>query len=192
MALIDPGTRSPGHVFVQYTHQGKQRTFSMRLQAGVDPSMITAIKTDLEPIAAFFAACMPLSSLIYGFGLKGNDGSVRYRGFFDTAKPGLRGVSGGQLDWLSTTITLQGRGGAIAFGDASGVALTRFHIGGIVPMLPGSKYVSLALTGTYFTDLQTALNLDTKFFADFYGQKADVSDRAPIQFNAHTQAEDGC
>jgi len=190
MPLIDPETRSPGHLFLRYTHVGKPRSLSMRLTNTVDLVDISALAVEANSLAGYFAACMPTTVSFTSWGLKDNDGLETYEASLSDPPSGALSVLVGLDDYYSTTLSLVGRGGATSIGYASGRALTRFHVGGTIQPTQGMKNVNTAVE-MYYAGLQLALNDSTRFFADFYGQKADVVSLMPFQFNAAIQRKDG-
>lgn len=191
MAGTDPGTRSPGHIFWRYTHAGKPRTMSCRLVNSADLVDLTAIRAAAFGFASDIAVCLPNTVVIPSWGIKGNDGHSEIEESFISPIAGTVGVAVGLDDFFSTTLTIEGRGGATTIGGASGRALIRFHVGGTLQPLQGKKLYTLSELGLGYVTLLSNLNDNTVFFADYYGQKADAIGSLPYQFNAHTQRKDG-
>ena len=185
----DPGTRSPGHLFLRYSAGVSLHTTSLRFVDGVDLNDIATIRGDVNPWSDDVAACLPNTHSVNEWGIRSNEGTVLYAEAFAVPKVGTKGT--GMPNYNSSTVYIEGHGNSIAAGSLFGHMGFRLFCGGCIIFTPGLKRLVIA-SDPNFQRLADNLNLSTRIFADFYGQKGDVAAYAPVQFNAHAQRVLGC
>lgn len=183
---VDPGTRSPGSLVLFYNDRGHEHSCSVALVAGVDINGVTALRADAVALAPLVAACLPSNRSVTGWGIKPRPRGSSYREAFDTPFVGSHGTDSGTTDFFSYTWTINGRSAGTGVGAARGSTRMVLHVGDIHVISAGDKIYSGA-TDVAFAALIANFASSTRYFADYYGQKADFTGRITVQFNAHTQ-----
>lgn len=182
----DPGTRSPGALVLFYNDRGYEHSCSVALVAGVDIDGVAALRSDATALAPLVAALLPNNREITGWGIRPKPSGSSYREAFTTPFTGTHGTDSGTTDFFSYTWTIMGRSAGTGVGAARGTTRMVLHVGNIHVIGAGD----LIYTGgadAALTALLAAIVASTRFFADYYGQKADPTGRTTVQFNAHTQ-----
>lgn len=183
---VDPGTRSPGSLVLFYNDRGHEHTCSVTLVAGVDIDGVAALRSDAVALAAVVAQVLPSNRSITGWGIKPRPSGSTYREAFDAPVVGLHGTDSGTTDFFSYTWSIMGRSAGTGVGSARGTTRMVLHVGNIRVIGAGDLiYTGAGDAG--LTALLGNLAASTRYFADWYGQKADFTGRVTVQFNAHTQ-----
>lgn len=185
----DPGTRSPGHMFLTYTSPSATHTVSARLVDGVDLDDITTLRTESVLWANALKAMLPNTHKVTEFGLRSNEGTILYRETYAVAFTGTHGTTG--ENWASYTVYIEGTGNSIGAGFEFGHMGFRAFVGAAYQPVAGTKALPIT-TDAGSSGMKTMLDGSTIIFADFYGQKGDVRSQMPVQFNAHAQRRLGC
>jgi hypothetical protein len=183
---VDPGTRSPGHLVIYYNDRGLDHSCSVAFVDGVDIQAVSAVRADAVALAAALQPCFPPDRTITGWGIRPAGGGSTYREAFTPALSGTGTNTAGAPNWYSFTITLMGRAAGTGVGAARGSTRIVLFTGNNHPGIPGST----ELVGAMPPDIQGVIDhlaSSTRLFADSYGQKADFTGNATVQFNAHTQ-----
>lgn len=186
----DPGTRSPGRLFIAYNDRGLDHTCGVRLVAGTDIQGVTDLRADAATFANALAAALPSNRTITGWGLRLSTGGPSYSEAFPDPIPGSHSQEGAYLDYYSATVSLAGRSAGTGVGAARGSSRIVLFAGNAFPMAIGSTI----LTGTIpaaLSSLAFVLGESTRLWADFYGQKVDWVGRVTVQFNAAIQKSKG-
>lgn len=182
----DPGTRSPGSLVLFYDDRGIEHTCSVSLVDGVDINGVADLRTDATALAAVVAGVLPSNRTITGWGIKPKPTGSSYREAFATPIPGVHGTDSGTTDFFSYTWTIMGRSAGTGVGAARGGTRMVLYVGNIHVIAAGDlTYVGAA--DTALNALVANLSASTRYFADYYGQKADFTGHVTVQFNAHTQ-----
>jgi hypothetical protein len=182
----DPGTRSPGSLVLFYTDRGHDHSCSVALVAGVDINGVAALRTDATALASLVAALLPNNRSIVAWGIKPKPAGSSYREAFGTPFPGTHGTDSGTTDFFSFTWSIMGRAAGTGVGAARGSTRMVLHVGNI-HVIGAGDLIYTGATDAALTALTAALSASTRFYADYYGQKADPTGRVTVQFNAHTQ-----
>lgn len=188
-ALIDPTTRSPGHIYLRYSQLDIEHTMSCRLVGDIWPESFSTLQDDADNWAAAMGLVMSPAFNLYGWGLRDNDGHNVYESPLSSVVTGELSAYAG-VEWKSTTLTALGRGTSLGAEYASGRALFRWYVGSAFIVAVGEKALYSA-TDSHLAGLQTFLNTNLNIFADFYGQKATCGGKFPFQYNAHAQRKHG-
>ena len=182
----DPGTRSPGSLVLFYNDRGHEHTCSVALVDGVDINGVAALRADATALADVVAGVLPSNREITGWGIKPKPTGSTYREAFSEVIPGTHGTDSGTTDFFSYTWSVMGRSAGTGVGAARGSTRMVLHVGNIHVISAGDLIYTGASDGALIA-LVDNLGASTRYFADFYGQKADFTGRITVQFNAHTQ-----
>lgn len=182
----DPGTRSPGSLVLFYNDRGHEHSCSVTLVAGVDINGVAALRSDAMALAPLVAAMFPSNRSITGWGIKPRPSGSTYREAFDTPIVGSHGTDSGTTDFFSYTWTINGRSAGTGVGAARGTTRMVLHVGNI-HVISAGDLIYTGASDSAMASLLDNLATSTRYFADFYGQKADFTGRITVQFNAHTQ-----
>jgi len=183
MPLTDPGTRSPGNLFLAYTLNAIQHKVKVRYITGVDMEDVSAARGDADAFAAVFKACLSNSESIGGWGLSDPAGLELYSEPFS---PVIVGTIGASAVSNSHTITLSGLGVPTGVGGAKGKTRVMIFEGGVINSAMGVK-TSLVAAHAGLTGLQAWLHSNLRCFADYYGQHAEPKTYVTHQWNARAQ-----
>ncbi len=183
---VDPGTRSPGALVLFYNDRGHEHSCSVALVAGVDINGVAALRADAVALAPLVAALFPSNRSITGWGIKPRPSGSTYREAFAEPIVGSHGTDSGTTDFFSYTWTLMGRSAGTGVGAARGTTRMVLHVGNI-HVIGAGDLIYVGATDAALDALVAGLAASTRYFADFYGQKADFTGRVTVQFNAHTQ-----
>lgn len=187
---VDPGSRSPGHLFLQYNDRGLDHTCSVALVDGVDIQLVTALETDATELAGYVAACLPPSCTITGWGVRPAGGGPTYTALFDPALPGTHSFDASFPAFYSATVTVMGRSAGTGVGAARGNTRIVLFTSNAYVLTPGELVMTGVLPAA-IASLMFGLSSSTRYFADSYGQKADPTGRVTVQFNAMIQKSKG-
>lgn len=182
----DPGTRSPGALVLFYTDRGHEHSCSVALVDGVDINGVAALRADATTLAADVAGLLPNNREVTGWGIKPRPSGSSYREAFTTPYTGTHGTDSGTTDFFSYTWSIMGRAAGTGVGAARGSTRMVLHVGNI-HVIGAGDLIYTGATDSALTALLADLAASTRYFADFYGQKADFTGRVTVQFNAHTQ-----
>lgn len=182
----DPGTRSPGSLVLFYNDRGYEHTCSVALVAGVDIDGVAALRSDATTLAPLVAALLPSNREIVGWGIRPKPSGSSYREAFSSPIPGTHGTDSGTTDFFSYTWTINGRAAGTGVGAARGTTRMVLHVGNI-HVVGAGDLIYTGATDAALDALVAQFAASTRYFADFYGQKADFTGRVTVQFNAHTQ-----
>ena len=189
MGLTDPGTRSPGHLGLIYTHATTSavHTSFIRLVVGVDLNDWTSLAADAATWATALHTAIGGDTVLTDWALKDNAGRLLHR---EPLAAPLAGTISGTNPWRSFTVTLVGTGNAISVAHAKGGILNRVFTGDAYDPVPGAKAITIA-GHAGLVAVKAMFDASTRIFADFYGQKGDVHATAPVQLNAYAQRHRG-
>lgn len=186
----DPGTRSPGRLFIEYNDRGLVHTCGVRLVAGTDIQTVTDLRADATALATALAAALPSNRTITGWGLRLAEGGPSYTEAFPDPIPGTHATISGNPDYFSATVSLGGRSAGTGVGSARGSSRIVLFTGNAYSMAVGAVIVTGTLDPA-LVSLIAVLAESTRMWADFYGQKEDFTGRVTLQFNAAIQKSKG-
>lgn len=183
---VDPGTRSPGSLVLFYNDRGNEHSCSVALVAGVDIDGVAALRADAVALAPLVAALLPSNRSITGWGIKPRPSGSTYREAFSSPFGGTHGTDSGTTDFFSYTWSIMGRSAGTGVGAARGATRMVLHVGNI-HVIGAGDLIYTGAADTALNALVADFAASTRYFADYYGQKADFTGRVTVQFNAHTQ-----
>jgi len=186
----DPGTRSPGRLFIAYNDRGLEHSCGVRLVAGTDIQGVTDLRTDATDFANALAAALPVNRTITGWGLRLATGGPSYTEAFPDPIPGTHGFNASVPDYYSATVTLDGRSAGTGVGAARGNSRIVLFTGNAYNMAVGQT-IMVGTVDPALVSLAFILGESTRLWADFYGQKIDWTGRVTLQFNAAIQKSKG-
>lgn len=186
----DPGTRSPGKLFIKYNDRGLVHTCSVALVADTDIQGVTDLRADATSFAGALATCLPSNRTITGWGLRLSDGGPSYEEAFADAIPGSHATDSGYPDYYSATVSVMGRSAGTGVGAARGSSRIVMFTGNAYPMPPAGQ-ILIGTVPAAISSLVAILAASTRMWADFYGQKVDFTGRLTLQFNAAIQKSKG-
>lgn len=131
------------------------------------------------------AAVLPNSWHVTGWGTQDADHNSIYAASFIVPKVGTHAAATGAVDSLSATVTLTGKGLSVS-GGCSGQTRHVLFVGKSFEFVSGQKHIG-AGTDTALDTLSLFLATNAILWADFWGQKAGVRGKYPIQQNAAAQ-----
>jgi hypothetical protein len=189
MSLPEPTTRSPGKLVLVYsTSTGIQHLSGVRYLHDLTLPTDAEALADATALANVYKACIAPSMTITGYRVTDPLGATIIEGSFSPVIAGT-GPTGGTL-YLSQTITITGKGTAIVSGERVGQTRMVIYAASVVGITPGEKTLNIA-DYAWLLALKNHLVASTRYWADYYGQKAIARGLATIQFNAHTQRKYG-
>src|SRR3569832_1479757 len=187
MPLVDPGTRSPGKLVLEYTSDGVEHTTGLHAVSDVDLNDIATIRTDAEQFAGTIKLILHFMATITGWKVTDPGGATLYAAAFSPPVAGIHPDGSDAGHWRSATLTILGKGAAIGVGSASGRTSLRIYTSAAYGLPKGAKYLPLPNDATLNNVLDWLATGTLRWFADFYGQHADPTGRKTVQYNAHTQ-----
>ncbi|HKH21941.1 MAG TPA: hypothetical protein VKB53_13930 [Gammaproteobacteria bacterium] len=165
-------------------------TISFGLNRTVDITDIANLGAEAQAIADLLRAIMYVNFTITDWGIKEPNGSTYYSAPLATPRAGTHTAATGAQDLFSTTVTLTGKGDAIAPGVCTGQFRSVIYVGAAYEHARGTKKITVA--GDLQLGLLVArLNASVYVGADFYGQTGQYRGLATVQYNAHTQKHAG-
>jgi hypothetical protein len=187
--ILAPPTVSPGKLAITYhagiaTHQA-----SVNYIQGVDISNLAAIQTDADQLSDRMALVTPPTVGFDGWKLLSPDGQTLASGVLTAPGPGSHGTDPGMRAYQSPTIKILGTGIPASVLTGNGRTSLLLFVMNAYALNPLMK--RLSPIDTPLTTLVDFLNASTRFWADFYGQKAAYTGRVHVQFNAHEQKRTG-
>lgn len=184
----DPGTRSPGHLYLMYSVGGYIHRISLALVNGVDIEDVAALRTDAAAFADVFKGVLGGDSSILAWGVAPTGMSTGYEEPFSPAIVGTHASS--SPTYYSLTLTMSGNGTATSVGGAKGKTRVVWFTGGTLHPTAGTKQIPNTAEAP-FVALANWLHTNLRCFADFYGQKAEPKSYVTCQFNARIQRTHG-
>ena len=180
----DPGTRSPGSLYLRYNVGIDQHICAVKYINGVDIQALTPARADAVALATKLKDCLPLNnSSIVAWGLKDANGSPAYEEVFTTPYGGAKNGAG-QM-YASLTLTIPGLGVPTTVGGAKGKTRFVWFCGGAYLAPIRSKlYTPIPAEINAVIEL---LHSNLRYFADFYGQHAEPKARVTVEYNARIQ-----
>jgi hypothetical protein len=191
-SCVIPTTRSPGYLFLSYTHTsaGLNHTVAVHFLDGVDPADIINHRITAGNWADLVQQCLTNQFQITGWGVKLPGGLHFYDEAFTTIRTGNRTPRTGMQDARSSTVTITGKGIPGTIGECAGPTRHFLHTGAGYTFPPGAKY-ALASETVEMEDVASFLFSHSDIWADYYGQKAGAHTLYPVQYNAGTQRKVG-
>ena len=184
----DPGTRSPGKLALVYTTAGRQHEASVRFLTGVDINDITTIRTNATTLAGLVKAVLPVASQITAWRIKDPNGLRLYEEAFSPVIAGTHSASGNA--WVSTTITITGKGVPIDLAHAAGQCRFPIYTSNAYAFGAGTRFINSNFDAS-LQALVDHMHSNLRYFADFFGQHAEPRSTVTVQFNAYTQRKYG-
>lgn len=185
---VDPGTRSPGKLYLIYSVDGLTHRAGLNFIDGVDIEDISAARADATAFAAVFKGVIPTTASISGWGVAPAGMSVGYEEPFSPVIAGTHATSGPAMH--SRTGTMSGNGVATTVAGAKGKTRLVFVGSNAFPPVPGLKKITNS-TDASLVALANYLHTNLRMFADFYGQHAEPKTYITVQFNAKLQRTQG-
>lgn len=183
-------SRSPAKLYVAYTTNTIPHTISVNLQQGVDIQDITTLRNDAVRFAEHLRDCVTPRVVYVAWGLRAQGGGQLWSEGFSAPYVGNLTPPLGAVQWNSNTVRIEGKAAGITVGGDAGRTSFELFVSDSVLMEPGRQGLDMT-TLPQWDALRDWINLSTRLFCDLFGQKADVANQAPLQFNAHAQRKHG-
>jgi hypothetical protein len=187
--LTMPGV-SPAKLFIAYTTNLNPHTLSVNLQESVDIQDTLTLSLNAVQLATALAGCCTPSVRFNGWGLRALTGGQLYAASF--AAPIVGGLTPpiNSSPFNSNTVRVEGKAAGIAVGAPAGRTSFELFVSDSLIMVPGDQYLDMS-ADVHWAAVKAILDGSTRLFCDLFGQKADVANLAPVQFNAHEQRVHG-
>lgn len=186
---VDPGTRSPGSLYLVYTNGGYNHRCSAHFVDGVDIEDVAAARTDANAFAAAFKQVIPSEATILAWGLHAAGTSIGYEEPFSPTIPGTHAASA-PLGYYSLTATMSGNGVATTVSGAKGKTRFVWFPGKAFSVAPGIKQYANSVDAGLVA-LANFFHTNLRLYADFFGQHAEPKAYITVQFNARVQQTHG-
>jgi hypothetical protein len=188
MALPEPTTTSPGKLVLVYGTSTIQHTIGVRYLSGVTMPTASEALTDATALANALKPVLLSTYSITGWRITDPMGAVIQEGVFATAIAGTHATAGGTSN--SFTISVTGKGSNGSSGLRVGQTRAVIYPGMTYGVGTGAKTIPAA-GDVPLTGFRDHLIASTRYWADFYGQKATARALLPVQHNAHAQRKLG-
>jgi hypothetical protein len=177
-----------GKLRLRYQHDSANHSLSVALTSVLDPGDNAACQSAADDLAGAVSNLQPDTFTYQGWDSLDPFGEVLNSGGFSTAVVGDHAASG--QDWFSNTLTISGKETTPGTDGKYGNTRMEIHVGSAYQPGAGEKSVPRTVD-TALDVLCTFLETDTRFWAGFHGNKANVRSAVPQQFNAHSQRKLG-